>query len=474
MRQKKGFISLVGAGPGDLGLITEKGMECIRHADVILYDRLANPRLLRHAKEECEFIYCGKLPDRHIMRQEKINQTLVKLGKEGKYVVRLKGGDPSIFGRVGEEAEELANNDLPFEIVPGITSSVATAAYAGIPVTHREFSTSFTIRTGHKCKENEDLVESNCSDQLGDTLSYYMGVSNLHCICQHLIKNGKQKDTPVAVIQWGTYGKQKVVEGTLETIVSEIKKENISNPAMTIIGDVVKLRSKLSWFEKKKYFGRKILLAKATPTSEINGLEQYISENGAEVYAFPTLKSINHSIQDDQLKYSLSQEKIVFCSPESFKLFILQMFNKKMDIRALPKRIEYISSKTCRELEKYGLFATEVSIDETPSTFVGHKEINLKIPNHSKLITTHEIITDTRFDHINQRMIKETEWESIIFPNRSSIDWFIKEMKKLNLNSLMNLPFAYIGESVKDYALKCGFSKIDEELQAELMLGDWK
>jgi len=474
MTKKSGFISFVGAGPGDLGLITEKGLKCIREAEVILYDRLANPRLLREANKNCEFIYCGKLPDRHTMRQEMINQTLVTFAQDGKYVVRLKGGDPSVFGRVGEEAEEASKHNIPFEIIPGITSSIAAAAYAGIPVTHREYSTSFTLRTGHKCMENENLIESNCSDQLGDTLAYYMGVSNLPKICKHLIKIGKSKDTPVAVIQWGTIGKQKVVEGTIETIVSVIEEEEMTNPAMTVIGDVVKLRSTISWFEKKKYFSRKILLAKGTASVEKNGLETYLSENGAEVYAFPTLKSVHLPIQQDQLVEALSHEKIVFCSPESVQLFFTNMFKSKIDIRKLPNRIKYISPKTSKELDKYGILAEKVSRHENDAIFIGSVDKETQLPTKSKFLATHETIADSRFDVINQRMIEETKWESIIFPNRSSVDWFIKELKNTKVSHLMDLPFAYIGESVKEYAIKCGFTKVDEELQKELMLGDWK
>ncbi|MGG0177910.1 uroporphyrinogen-III C-methyltransferase [Gottfriedia acidiceleris] len=474
MTKKSGFISFVGAGPGDLGLITEKGLKCIRKAEVILYDRLANPRLLREANEKCEFIYCGKLPDRHTMRQEMINQTLVTFAQDGKYVVRLKGGDPSVFGRVGEEAEEASKHDIPFEIIPGITSSIAAAAYAGIPVTHREYSTSFTLRTGHKCIENEEFIESNCSDQLGDTLAYYMGVGNLPKICTHLIKNGKSKDTPVAVIQWGTIGKQKVVEGTIETIVSVIEKEEITNPAMTIIGDVVKLRSKISWFEKKKYFGRKILLAKGTASVEKNGLETYLSENGAEVYAFPTLKSIQLPIEHDQVVDALSQERIVFCSPESVQLFVTKMYKSKFDVRRLPNRIEYLSPKTRKELEKYGIIGEKVSRDVNATIFIGSVDKNTQLPTKSKFLATHETIADSRFDVINQRMLEETMWDSIIFPNCSSVDWFIKELKNTKESHLMSLPFAYVGESVREYAIKCGFTKIDEKLQKELMLGDWK
>ncbi|MEM5593978.1 uroporphyrinogen-III C-methyltransferase [Niallia circulans] len=228
-----------------------------KKADIVLYDRLANPRLLRFTSKDCVFIYCGKLPNNHIMRQEKINETLVAEALKGKYVVRLKGGDPSVFGRVGEEAEAIAAYDIPFDIVPGVTSSIAASAYAGIPVTHRDYSTSFTIRTGHACKKNEAAIHHKPKQEaIGDTLAYYMGVKGLPGICESLIAQGKASDTKAAVIEWATLGKQRVVEGTLETIVEKVKEAKLGNPALTIIGDVVQLRSSIAWFEKNPFIKR--------------------------------------------------------------------------------------------------------------------------------------------------------------------------------------------------------------------------
>lgn len=241
-------VWLVGAGPGDPDLITVKGLKAIKGADVILYDRLISPELLEYAKPEAELIFCGKLPDHHHLQQETINYLLVKHAKKGKNVVRLKGGDPFIFGRGGEEAAFLVEHGVSFEVIPGITSGIAAPAYAGIPVTHREHSASFAIVTGHRREgEKEELKWSALANGI-DTLAIYMGVKNLPYIQEKLISHGKSPQTPAALIHWGTTKEQRTVTGTLETIVDVAKAEGITNPSMIVIGEVVRLREKLQWF----------------------------------------------------------------------------------------------------------------------------------------------------------------------------------------------------------------------------------
>ncbi len=246
-----GKVYLVGAGPGDPGLITVKGKKCIEEADVILYDRLINKELLNYAKDDAELIYCGKLPDYHLMKQETINHFLVKNAKKGKMVTRLKGGDPFVYGRGGEEAEELAKHGVEFEIVPGITSGIAAPAYAGIPVTHREHSSTFAFVTGHrrKDKEEDDLRWESLAKGI-DTLAIYMGVKNLPYICEQLLKHGRPASTPVALVHWGTIEEQQTVTGTLNSIVEIVEKSEIKNPSMIIVGEVVRLRDKINWFEQ--------------------------------------------------------------------------------------------------------------------------------------------------------------------------------------------------------------------------------
>ena len=245
-----GKVYLVGAGPGDVDLITVKGMKCIQKSDVILYDRLINKELLDYAKKGAELIYCGKRPGYHAMIQERINRLLVKYAKQGKHVTRLKGGDPFIFGRGAEEADALVDNGISFEVVPGITSGIAAPAYAGIPVTHRDISSSFSIVTGHMRAGENDTIHWESLARGIDTLAIYMGVGNLPYICEKLTKHGRSEDTPVALIHWGTTAEQHTVTGTLTTIVEIANKEEIKNPSMIIVGEVVKLREKIQWFEQ--------------------------------------------------------------------------------------------------------------------------------------------------------------------------------------------------------------------------------
>ncbi|AVK95739.1 uroporphyrinogen-III C-methyltransferase [Lysinibacillus sphaericus] len=245
-----GKVFIVGAGPGDVDLITVRGLRCIEQADVILYDRLVNKDLLAYAKKGAKLIFCGKLPNRHAMIQDHINHSLVSYAQQGFIVTRLKGGDPFVFGRGAEEAEVLAQHHIPFEVVPGITSGIAAPAYAGIPVTHRDLSSSFAMVTGHMREGKDDGIQWESLAKGIDTLAIYMGVGNLPYIQQQLLQYGRDAQTPVALIHWGTCAQQKTVLGTLATIVDVVQQEEIQNPSMIVIGKVVTLREKIQWFEE--------------------------------------------------------------------------------------------------------------------------------------------------------------------------------------------------------------------------------
>jgi uroporphyrin-III C-methyltransferase len=243
-------VYLVGAGPGDVDLITVKGLKVIQQSDVILYDRLINKELLDEAKEQAELIYCGKSPDNHSLNQDAINRLLCKFALQGKTVTRLKGGDPFVFGRGGEEAEVLARKRIPFEIVPGITSGIAASAYAGIPVTHRGYSSSVAFISGvSKVDYDQEEYWEHVVKSM-DTLCIYMGVKKLPEICSRLIRHGCSSSTPIALVQWGTTKHQRTVTGTLYDIVE--KAHDIKNPSMIIVGEVVNLREQLQWFEQLK------------------------------------------------------------------------------------------------------------------------------------------------------------------------------------------------------------------------------
>lgn len=247
-----GKAYIVGAGPGDPELITVRGLRCIQNADVILYDRLVNPELLKEVKHDCHLIYCGKQPNNHTLQQETINHLLVKYTQQGKNVVRLKGGDPFVFGRGAEEVEALVAVGLPVEVVPGITAGVAAPAYAGIPITHRELGSSFAVVTGHKSKGKPSDINWKSLSTAVDTLAIYMGMTNLPYICEELIKHGKKGNTPVAIIQQGTTSEERTVTGTLCSIVSVAEKEGIQNPAMIVVGEVVTFRDKLRLLEERE------------------------------------------------------------------------------------------------------------------------------------------------------------------------------------------------------------------------------
>lgn len=250
----KGKVFLVGAGPGDAKLITVYGMECIQKADVIAYDRLVNKELLNYAKKDAELVYCGKQPGKHELIQEQIHELLVDRALQGKVVTRLKGGDPCVFGRGAEEAEVLANQGIPFEIIPGVTAGIAAPAYAGIPVTHRDYASSFTIVTGHgRAEKGQDHINWEALAKGSDTIVFYMGIGNLHHICTELLKHGKAENTRAAVIEWGTTNRQRTVSGTLTDIEEKVKQQAISHPAIVLVGEVVRMREKISWFEEAEY-----------------------------------------------------------------------------------------------------------------------------------------------------------------------------------------------------------------------------
>jgi len=253
-----GKVYLVGAGPGDPGLISVKGKECITRADVVVYDYLASPTLLAHADASAEMIYVGKKGGDHTMTQDDINALLVREAGRGRTVTRLKGGDPFIFGRGGEEAEVLIQAGIPFEIVPGVTSAIAAPAYAGIPLTHRKFTSTLAFITGHEDpgKETSGIDWEALAKGIG-TLVFLMGVKNLPHIARSLMDHGRPPDTPVALVRWGTTPSQQTVSGTLETIAEDVKAAGLTSPSVIVVGDVVTLRESMKWFETRPLFWKK-------------------------------------------------------------------------------------------------------------------------------------------------------------------------------------------------------------------------
>lgn len=253
MGKMNGRVILVGAGPGDPGLLTVKGREYLQSADVVVYDRLGTCEILRYCNPQAELVFVGKCPGKHTLPQKEINKLLLNRAKGGKLVVRLKGGDPFVFGRGGEEAEFLADAGIPYEIVPGVTSAIAVPAYAGIPVTHRDYASSFAIITGHEKESGLPLKEKwKAISSTADTLVFVMCMSSLREIASNLIAGGRDSATPAAVISAGTQPGQKTIVGTLGDIVDKVTDAGIRHPAIAVVGDVVTLREKLKWFEGRK------------------------------------------------------------------------------------------------------------------------------------------------------------------------------------------------------------------------------
>ena len=287
MGDAAGKVYLIGAGPGDPGLFTLKGKRCLEEADVVAYDALANPRLLTYAKPGAELIYVGKRGGQHALPQEEIGRLLVERARAGKTVARLKGGDPFVFGRGGEEAEELADAGIVFEIVPGVTSAVAAPAYAGIPLTHRDFTSTVAFVTGHEdpTKEDTSIAWDKIATGIG-TLVFFMGVGQLPEIVRRLVEHGRAPETPAAVIRWGTRVDQAVVTGTLGSLVE--RSAGMKPPALIVVGDVVTLRDKLRWFEDRPLFGRRILITRAR--EQASAFAQRLEAAGADVVEFPTIQ----------------------------------------------------------------------------------------------------------------------------------------------------------------------------------------
>ena len=361
-----GKVYLIGAGPGDPGLLTLKGKEILGRADVIVYDYLANPRLLSYAREEAEKIYVGKKGGSHTMSQSEINRLLVEKAKEGKTVARLKGGDPFLFGRGGEEAEVLVAEGIPFEVVPGVTSAIAAPAYAGIPVTHREHTSTFTMVTGHEDPTKEgSAIDWRALSRIG-TIAFLMGMKNLPRICENLIREGKPEDTPVAVIRWGSTPRQRVVTGTLKDIVSKVKEAGLGPPSIILVGEVVRLRDKLNWFEKKPLFGKRILVTRTR--SQASKLVSLLEELGAECLEIPTIKIVppeSFAPLDEAIGRLEHFDWVIFTSVNGVEFFFKRLLAQGKDARALSRaRIAAIGAATAEALKARGLL-----VDLMPQEF---------------------------------------------------------------------------------------------------------
>jgi len=384
-----GTVYLIGAGPGDPGLITVAGAKALSKADVVVYDRLAHPSLLKLAPADSTKVYVGKAADKHAKTQDEINAILVEHASNGCTVARLKGGDPFVFGRGGEEADYLRDNNISFVIIPGVTSAIAAPAYAGIPVTHRDVASSFAVITGH---ERDDAGLSG-SRQAGaaegrrrwekianaaDTLVFLMGVENLSEIVARLIENGREPGTPVAVIQWGTWaGRQKTVTSTLAQLVDVVRTAGLTAPAVTVVGEVANLRDRMRWWDNRPLSGKRVVVTRAREQS--SSLVDLLRDEGAEPIEFPVIRIVappdHYKALDDAMGRINEYDWIVFTSANGVRAFWERLLQKGRDVRLLHDTgIAAIGAATADALREIGLVA-----DFVPTVFTG-AEIARQLP----------------------------------------------------------------------------------------------
>ncbi len=479
-----GKVYLVGAGPGDPELITLKGLECIKNADVIIYDYLASPSLLKHAREHAEIIYVGKKGGDHTLSQDRINALIAEKAQKGFTVTRLKGGDPFIFGRGGEEAEVLIDARIPFEIIPGVTSAIAAPAYAGIPLTHRKFTSTIAFVTGH---EDPSKAESNIdwaalAKGIG-TLVFLMGVKNLPHITDRLMHHGMSPDTPVALVRWGTTPKQTTVSGTLDTIVERTKAAGLKPPAIIVVGHVVKLREKMRWFETRPLMGRCVVVTRAR--EQASDLVKRLSDLGAECLECPTIKvSPPQDVKplDRAMENLSSYDWLIFTSVNGVNFFFERLFQKNKDVRALKDiHTAVIGPATEKRLFDFGLKSDIVPesyrAESVVKAFAGKdvtgrkillpraKEARPVLPLELKKMgaivdevtayCTHAVKDNT--DVLSARL-KERSIDMITFTSSSTVKNFRALFPNEDLKDLMRgVTIASIGPVTADTARDLGF-----------------
>ena len=365
---ENGKCFLVGAGPGDLGLVTIRAKECIEQADVIVYDHLANPEMLAWARDEAEIIYAGKKAGEHALTQEKINALLVEKAREGKRVVRLKGGDPFVFGRGAEEAKAIVDAGIGFEIVPGITSAIAGPAYAGIPLTHRAENSHVTFFTGHEgAKKTKSAIDYAALAKLGGTQVMLMGVERIESIAREMLKHGVRENLPVALVRWATTGRQETLTGTLQNIGQRVVDVSFEAPAVAVFGEVVALRESLNWYEKRPLSGKRIVVTRTR--RQASALSDRLRALGADVIELPTirieppsnLREFAELVQDAH-----AYDWIVFTSPNGVTAFFDMFFKLYDDAREIGgAKIAAIGPATAQRVKDF-----HVHVDLQPDEFV--------------------------------------------------------------------------------------------------------
>jgi len=357
-----GICYLVGAGPGDPGLITLRAVEVLRRAEVLVYDALASQTFLEWVRPDCLRIDAGKRAGQHTLAQDEINRTLVEQTRAGRVVVRLKGGDPFIFGRGGEEAEALAAAGLRYEVVPGITSGFAVPAYAGIPLTHRDHSGCVAFVTGHERADEGSKVNWEALAASGATLVLFMAVQHLGSILRRLVAGGRPAETPAAFIHWGTVARQKTLRGTLGSLAAEVAASGLGAPAIVVVGEVAALQDRLAWFERRPLFGRRVVVTRAFTYQ--NRLRQLLEERGADVIDLPTIRIVPRDAGVDWSRPLPPSDWLAFSSPNGVEHFF-RAYLEHHDVRELAgRRIAAVGPSTAARVRDY-----HVRVDRVPAKF---------------------------------------------------------------------------------------------------------
>ena len=479
-------VYLIGAGPGDPGLLTIKGKDILEKADVVVYDYLANDTLLGYARPDAERIYVGKVAGNHALPQDGINKLIIEKAKEGKIVARLKGGDPYIFGRGGEEAEELLDAGVPFEEVPGISSTIAGPAYAGIPLTHRSFSSSVTLITGHENPDKPGSVHNwKALAASANTLVFVMGMKNLPDIARNLIEAGLSPDTPAALVHWGTTAKHRSLAATLGTLHEEGVRQGFTNPSVIIVGKVVTLRDRLNWFEQKPLLGRSVVVTRAR--EQASGLAAQLADLGAEVIQFPTIdiKPLeDYSSVDAAVRNLGAYDWLIFTSANGVKCFWERLEAQGLDARALyGLQVAAIGPATAQAVRTHGIapdFVPEAYIAESVAEgLIGlgmdgkkvllprAREAREVLPEELRkagaqvdVLPVYETVPAARRDEVLQRLEAGT-LDAVTFGSSSTVDNFFAQIPA---DTIRNQPegkrvkFASIGPVTTKTLAKYGFA----------------
>ena len=485
MTDTPGKVYLIGAGPGDPGLITLKAKTCIEQADVVVYDYLAAPSLLEFAKKDAQLVYVGKKGGDHTLTQDKINQLLVDKAGQGLQVARLKGGDPFVFGRGAEEAQQLLSAGVAYAEIPGVPSAISAPAYAGIPVTHRDHTAFVSFITGHEDPTKKgSRMQWDIFARSDATLVFLMGVKNLENIVTNLVSHGKPADTPVALVRWGTTALQQTVTGTLDTIVQKVRQAQLTSPAVIVVGSVVSLRKELAWFDKKPLFGKKIVITRAR--AQASGLKAQLTLLGAHCIEIPTIR-IQPPLDNTRVKDAITRIRdydwLVFTSVNGVKYFFDTLFAMGKDVRVLGHlKFACIGPVTKERLGDFGIIS-----DILPETFraesvvkaFSHTNIqgkNVLLPRAKKArtilpeeltkmganvdeITAYETVLDSDHKNTLTTLLKENQIDAVTFTSSSTVSNFMSLLDPDEAPQLLKaVTIASIGPITSDTARSLGLA----------------